>query len=100
SELGAEGRCVLVPPIGPVALRPPAEMPEACFPASDAAYVLVLQARPEPDVRPASCARPVYWSDVVRSGGITIDTQGTRRDRAAPCMARPWKPCKPETVQS
>ena len=100
SDVCVNRGCVLETPIGRVALAPPGEIPETCYPAFEVTYELVPQARPEPDARPASCARPIYWSDVVRSGGITIDTQGTRRDRAAPCMARPWKPCKPETVQS
>ncbi|MAN65263.1 ComEC/Rec2 family competence protein [uncultured Hyphomonas sp.] len=103
STLDPSGRCsdwpcILESEIGRIALRHPDLEPGACSLASDVAYELIPLGAPRPDRRSASCAQPIYWSDVLRQGGVTLHTDGATSKKAAPCEARPWKPCEVEPI--
>ena len=97
SGLCADWPCILDAEIGRIALPRPDADATACHPRADAAYELVPHALTDTGERSVSCAEPVLWSDVVRTGAITLNTKGAPSKKAAPCKARPWKPCGVET---
>jgi len=97
SGLCADWPCILDAEIGRIALPRPDADATACHPRADAAYELVPHALTDTGERSVNCAEPVLWSDVVRTGAITLNTKGAPSKKTAPCKARPWKPCGVET---
>jgi competence protein ComEC len=105
SELEPSGLCEAWPcrletEMGRIVLLAPDSPAPVCMPASEADWVLLPGEHHRPAQGPSACAAGIDWGDVLRQGGLTLNVDGAPIQGAAPCQARPWKPCAREMDQS
>lgn len=92
--------CRLEAEMGRIVLLAPDSTAPVCMSASEADWVLLPGEHHRPAQGPSACAAGIDWGDVLRQGGLTLNVDGAPIQGAAPCQARPWKPCAREMDQS